>query len=147
MVADMTDRFERDLSQDSIAPQEVRRRIDRGRERLLAAPIVIVLCMTMEDMDRYTDERRSEAERTMAMQSVALAAGHILLGAHAIGLGACWLCAPLFAHEQVRSALDLPPSWEPQGAIVLGYPAEVPKASDRRPIDEVCLLMELEEVT
>ena len=48
---------------------------------------------------------RQAAERTMAVQSVALACQNLLLAAHAHGLGACWMCAPLFAPELVRDTL------------------------------------------
>jgi nitroreductase len=75
----------------------------------------------------------------MALQSCALAGGHLLLAAHASGLGACWMCAPLFAPDVVRQALALPNDWEPQAAIVLGYPAESGEARGRKPVDEVTL--------
>ena len=73
----------------------------------------------------------------MAEQSAALAGGHLLLAAHAEGLGACWLCAPLFASETVNRALDLPQSWEPRAFLAIGYPARSPLPSERRPLTEV----------
>jgi F420 biosynthesis protein FbiB-like protein len=91
----------------------------------------------MDDMDAYPDVRRQEAERTMAVQSVALAAGQVLLAAHAEGLGSCWMCAPLFAPGAVREALGLPDSWEPQGLVVLGYPAEPGRETSRRDLEDV----------
>ncbi|MEZ4580208.1 MAG: nitroreductase family protein [Caldilineaceae bacterium] len=42
---------------------------------------------------------------------------NLLLAAHAHGLGACWMCAPLFVPDLVRTVLDLPPAWEPQALI------------------------------
>ncbi len=70
----------------------------------------------------------------MAMQSASLAGGQLLLAAHAEGLGACWMCGPLFAPQAVRDALDLPADWEPQALIVLGWPAEQPAARARQAI-------------
>ena len=70
----------------------------------------------------------------MAVQSVALACQNLLLAAHDVGLGACWLCAPLFAPDLVRAALDLPAQWQPQAIITLGYPAES-KEKERVPVD------------
>ena len=67
---------------------------------------------------------RSQAERTMAVQSVAMTAQTLWLTAHAAGLGACWLCAPLFVPELVVATLNLPADWEPQGLLTLGWPAE-----------------------
>ncbi len=66
----------------------------------------------------------------MAVQSVALAAQNMLLMAHAEGLGACWMCAPLFCPDVVRAALALPADWEAQALLTLGYPAE---AADQGP--------------
>ncbi len=90
----------------------------------MGAATLIVVCLTMEDMDRYPDARRQEAEHAMAVQSVAMAGQNLLLAAHAEGLGGVWMCAPLFCPQTVRTVLDLPPDYEPQGVIALGYPAE-----------------------
>jgi nitroreductase len=93
--------------------------------------------MTMADMDRYADERRNRAERLMAVQGTAMAAQNLLLAAHAAGLGACSMCAPLFCPETVSAALALPPDWEPQTIVTLGYAAHQGKPFRRRPLDEV----------
>ena len=93
----------------------------------------------MEAMDVYPDERRKTPEYIMAVQSVSMAAQNLLLAAHAEGLGACWLCAPLFAKDEVREELNLPEGWDPQGLIILGYPADAGKERPRRPIEEVSL--------
>jgi nitroreductase len=69
----------------------------------------------------------------MAVQRVALACQNLLLAAHAHGLGACWMCAPLFAPALVQTTLDLPAHWQPQALLTLGYPAET-KTKDRAPL-------------
>ena len=66
--------------------------------------------------------------------SVALAGQNLLLAAHAEGLGACWLCAPLFCPDVVRDTLGLPEDWQPQAFISLGWPDEVPSKA-REPLD------------
>ena len=58
----------------------------------------------------------------MAIQSVAACGQNLLLAAHELGLGACWMCAPLFAPDVVREVLDLPGDWDAQALITLGYP-------------------------
>jgi nitroreductase len=87
----------------------------------------------MEEMDVYPDEQRNQAEWIMAVQSVALACQNLLLAAHYYGLGACWMCAPLFAPQLVRHVLQLSPTWQPQALITLGYPAEE-KSKERAPL-------------
>jgi coenzyme F420-0:L-glutamate ligase/coenzyme F420-1:gamma-L-glutamate ligase len=137
LVRAMSARFRSDLERDGLPESEVDRLVDRGRRRLLDPPVVILLCLTMEDMDPYPDARRQAAERTMATQGVALAGGHLLLAAHAAGLGGCWVCAPLFVPGIVQHELDLPGSWEAQGAIILGWPAERGRGRSRMNLDEV----------
>ncbi len=135
----MAARFRADLLADGLSPQAVERQVGRSQERLQEAPLAVVLCLSLKAMDVYPDARRREAERMMAVQSAALAGGHLLLAAHAAGLGACWICGPLFAPEAARTALDLPESWEPQAVIVLGYPAGEARPTERREPDEVTL--------
>jgi F420 biosynthesis protein FbiB-like protein len=129
-------RLRADLSRDGLAAKVIEREVGRSFDRLTAPPILILLCLTMEDMDRYPDPGRQRNEWLMAVQSAALAGGTLLLAAHDLGLGGCWMCAPLFAPQEALNALGLPPSWQPQGLIALGYPAESPSKS-RRPPEEV----------
>jgi coenzyme F420-0:L-glutamate ligase/coenzyme F420-1:gamma-L-glutamate ligase len=113
-----------DLAADGLPPDQIAAQAARRRARLTHAPILILLCMTMADMDDYPDDKRHHAEWMMATQSVALAGQNLLLAAHAEGLGACWLCAPLFCPDVVRDTLGLPQDWEPQAFISLGWPDE-----------------------
>jgi F420 biosynthesis protein FbiB-like protein len=139
MIQAMAKAFRGDLLADGLPAAEIEDRIRTAQERIAQAPVAIVLCLTMADMNVYPDPRRQAHERTMAIQSLALAGGHILLAAHAEGLGACWMGAPLFAPQAALEALSLPSDWEPQGLIALGIPAEQSKGTDRRPVDEVTL--------
>jgi len=88
-------------------------------------------------MDTYPDEKRSNAEYLMAVQSTAMAAQLLLLKAEDEGLGGCWMCAPLFCAETVKTALDLPASWQPQGLILLGWPAEPGRLRERKPLADI----------
>lgn len=129
--------FRRDLEMDDLDPEEIELRLERSRERLTSAPVVVVLCLDESDLQVYPDRRRQLAELTMAVQSVALAGENLLLAAHALGLGGVWMCAPLFAPEAVRRALDLPTMWQPQGMVLLGYPQGEPTQRKRKALDEL----------
>lgn len=133
--------FRRDRLADGLPPETVEVQVARSRARICEAPVVILLCLTMADMDPYRDENRQRAEYLMATQSVALAGGTILLAAHAEGLGGVWVCAPLFAPDTVRGALSLPIDWEPQGMLLLGYPAVIPAARERKSIEDVAFFV------
>jgi nitroreductase len=68
-----------------------------------------------------------------------MAGALLLLAAQAQGLGACWVCAPLFAPQVVRETLGLPEGWEAQGAVLLGYPAEEGEKKSRCSLEEVAV--------
>lgn len=133
----MAKEFELDLEADSLPPEEIKQKVARSRDRIITAPVIIILCVDMSDMDTYPDTRRKKAEYLMASQSAAGAGVQLLLAAHAEGLGSVWVCSPLFAQETVQSALGLPKSWEPQAMYFLGYPEEIPQVRERKPISEI----------
>lgn len=129
----MGDRLRHDLSTDGLPPETIEKDAGRSYTRITGAPLLVLVCLTMADMDIYSDERRQLNELTMAIQSTAMAGQNLLLAAHALGLGACWLCAPLFCADVVSRVLDLPGEWQPQGLITVGYPAEE-KEKTRHPL-------------
>ena len=130
----MGERFRADLRADGVPDDQADRQVKRSYQRISSAPVVVVACLSMTDMAHYPDARRQQAERIMAIQSAALAAQNLLLMAHAEGLGACWMCAPLFVPDVVREELSLPDDWEPQALLTLGYPAEQREAL-REPLE------------
>lgn len=136
LAAAMGERLRADRLADGDAADDIARDVERSRVRIVGAPVLITACCSLADMDRYPDARRAEAERTMAVQSTAMAVQNLLLLAHAEGLAGCWMCAPLFCPDTVRAALDLPADWQPQALITLGYPAAPGKKRERRPIAE-----------
>ncbi len=129
--------FQRDLQADGFSDDEIETQVKRSRQRIQEAPIDIVLCLDIQVGDDYPDARRQQAEYLMGVQSVAMAGENLLLAAHDEGLGGVWVCAPLFAQESVRKALELPTGWQPQGLLLLGYPAKIPQMRPRRPIAEI----------
>jgi coenzyme F420-0:L-glutamate ligase / coenzyme F420-1:gamma-L-glutamate ligase len=124
LAAAMGARLRRDLQADGVDEAIIAADTGRSYARITGASALIVVCLSMLDMDTYPDERRQRNEFLMAAQSTAMAGQNLLLAAYALGLGACWMCAPLFAPDVVRAALALPDDWQPQGMVTLGYPAE-----------------------
>jgi coenzyme F420-0:L-glutamate ligase / coenzyme F420-1:gamma-L-glutamate ligase len=129
----MAEQWRRDLGIDGADPAVIERRVAISRVRMTSAAALVVAAVSMEEMDSYPDDHRNTAEWTMAVQSVALACQNLLLAAHHYGLGACWMCAPLFVPELVRTVLQLPAAWHPQAVITVGYPAEA-KNKERAPL-------------
>ncbi len=135
----MGERLRRDRLADGDDVAAIDADVARSLARITGAPIVIVICADLADMDRYPDDRRSEAEYLMAVQSTAMAAQNLLLAAEDEGLGACVMCAPLFCPEVVEAALQLPPGWRPQMLVTLGAPAAPGKDRSRLSLEEVTL--------
>jgi F420 biosynthesis protein FbiB-like protein len=129
--------FARDLKNDKIPQDEIEKRITRSRERIISAPVVIILNLDMSEMDVYPDEKRNKAEYLMATQSAANAGTQLLLAAHAEGLGGVWVCSPLFVQETIRDILSLSNEWEPQAMFLIGHPETIPNARERKSIDEI----------
>ena len=132
----MGDRLRRDRLADGDAAAAIEQDVARSYARITGAPVVIVVALDMTDMDRYPDDRQ-RAEHTMAVQSTAMATQNLLLAAHAAGLGACWMCAPLFCPDVVSDSLSLPRGWEPQAIVTLGKAAGPGKPATRRSIEEI----------
>ena len=133
----MASDFERDLARDGIPSEKIQAQITRSKDRITSAPVAILLCLDMSEMDSYPDSKRSEAERIMAVQSAAAAGLQLLLAAHAEGLGGVWACWPLFAQETIRNTLDISETWEPQAMFFIGYPEEIPNAREKKNLNDI----------
>ncbi len=83
------------------------------------APVHIIICSEPEKAKRFYGIR---GERLYAVQNCAAAAQNMLLTAHSVGLGACWVGA--FDEEKLSSILGIPSYARPQAVIAVGYPAE-----------------------
>ncbi len=93
-----------------------------------AAPSLIAAALEQPGPDAA---RRGEAD---ALCSVAAALTQLLLAAHALGLGACWMTGPLVAEERLACALQVPDGWRISALVPVGYPAEAPEPPPRRPV-------------
>ena len=126
------------LEMDGQDAEVVQRRLEGSRRRLLDAPVLVLICLYLEDLDAYPDPARQESETTMAVQSLGAAAQNALLAAYDAGLDAGWMCAPLFAPERVVGALGLDPKIVPHALLTLGYAeGDPPKRRGRRPLDDL----------
>jgi F420 biosynthesis protein FbiB-like protein len=135
----MGDEWRRQLALDGQDAATVELRLQKSRERITGAPVVIVPCLYLEDLDRYPDDERQAAETTMAIQSLGCAVQNMLLTAYSLGLDAGWMCAPLFCPDTVRAALGLDETLIPHALIPLGYAARDPVRRPRRPLDELVI--------
>jgi coenzyme F420-0:L-glutamate ligase / coenzyme F420-1:gamma-L-glutamate ligase len=117
-------------------------RLEKSRERLMTAPLLVIPCLYLADLEVYPDPDRQVAERTMAIQSFGAAVQSLLLHLYAAGLDAGWMCAPLFCPEVVRDSLGLAQDLVPHALIPVGYAAKNPIRRPRRPLDELIVSWE-----
>ncbi len=104
-----------------------------GQDFVAQAPVVIVVCA---DPERSAQRYGHRGAELYCLQDTAAAIEHILLGAVALGLGACWVGA--FHEGEAAQALRLGPDLRPIALIPLGYPARPLRSpSPRRPLGEV----------
>jgi nitroreductase len=84
-------------------------------------------------------ERRRSHDRER--ENGALAAAHLLLAAHARGLGGVYLttrsATSTTLADEIRRLLDLPPDVEPEALVPIGFPAEAPRPKTLRPLGEM----------
>lgn len=133
----MGETWQKNLAMDGQAEEIVKIRLEKSRQRILKAPVLVLVCLYLEDLDRYPDEQRQNDETIMAIQSLGAAIQNMLLMAYDLGLDGGWMCAPLFCPEVVCQALDLDTRLIPHSLITLGYAAADPKRRERFPLGEL----------
>ena len=111
------------------------------------APITIAVCERLLPPDSRARLLRgigmSESEvrhrrPSSGLQSVAAATQNLLLAAHGLGYGACWMTAPNTAAVQLEELLQIEPTHKLRALVPIGRPAREPKASPpRKPMDEI----------
>jgi F420 biosynthesis protein FbiB-like protein len=129
--------WSKDLELNGVSQEKIKALTEFSIKIFSTAPIVIIACLTMENMQVYPDEKRRKFEYIMGIQSVAAAIENILLAASLEGLGACWFCAPLFCQSIVQETLGIPKHVEPQALITIGYPKSSPSQPPRKSLKEI----------
>ena len=100
-----------------------------NREWFVQAPIVICAVATpTKGWTRYDGANYTQVD-------VAIALDHLILSATELGLGTCWIAA--FNPDEARKLLKLPPKVDPLLFTPLGYPNDLPKEKDRKPLSEL----------
>lgn len=138
----MADTWARQLALDGEAPERIAQRVAGSQRRLREAPVLLLFCLFLGDLDRYPDSERQAAEEIMAIQSLGAAVQNALLMSYRLGLDTGWMCAPLFCPATVRQVLGLPEELIPHALVTLGYAAADPQRRPRRPLAELIVRWE-----
>ncbi len=114
--------------------------------RFEEAPVVVVplyrpLAVLSNLVDRAIQDEARATIRMMEEQSgiigTSLALQNFLLMAHAEGLGASGMTGPLVAEPALRALLEIPDGWRIVALVPVGYPAEEPAPTERKPVDKM----------
>jgi nitroreductase len=89
------------------------------------APVLIALC----------GHAKNRSQRQFLHEDIGLAGSQIMLQARALGLGTCWLGG--IDRDAMARVLKLPEGLEVIGLLTLGFPAEDPPPTPRKPLSEI----------
>jgi len=114
------------------------------------APAVIAVFMESYDASSnqllarmgYSVDEIARLRPNPGLQSVAAAIEHMLLAAHALGYGSCWMTGPLVAQEAYGKLLGFGSEKYIAALLPVGVPAEKPQARQRKPLDEITRRMD-----
>lgn len=101
-----------------------------GRPWFTQAPIVI--CIVGIPAEGWV---RAEDEKNYYEVDVAIAMDHLILAAHNLGLGTCWIGA--FNPEAAYEVLGLPEDVVPVAFTPLGYPDKEPREKIRKSLKDL----------
>jgi nitroreductase len=64
-----------------------------------------------------------------------LCAENMMLAAHALGIGSCWIGSTDVAYDnkELMAGFRIPEGYSPVGTIAFGYPAEFPESDEKHP--------------
>jgi nitroreductase len=96
------------------------------------APVHIIVLADPRVAERYYGAR---GDRLYSVQNCAAAIENMLLMAHNVGLGACWVGA--LDENMVGRTIKIPEGVRPQAIITLGYPGEKVKEPAKYPLENV----------
>ncbi len=104
----------------------------RGQDYIAQAPIVLVFCANPA---RSTPRFGSRGETLYCVQDATIACAYAQLAATALGLATVWIGS--FDEAAVRQAIGVGDDLRPIVILPIGYAAETPDKSVRRPVADL----------
>ncbi|MFX1345158.1 MAG: coenzyme F420-0:L-glutamate ligase [Promethearchaeota archaeon] len=133
----MTQKLRNDLTNDGKSEDFIENKLNKTRINFLDAPILVLLCLDIMELEKYPDKERLENEFILGVQSISSSATYLLLAFEIKKLAACWYCAPLFAKNIIKKTLNLPESYVPMAFFTVGYPLKSVRAPPRKKLQEI----------
>ncbi|MCK8825818.1 nitroreductase family protein [Fuchsiella alkaliacetigena] len=101
---------------------------------LSSAPVAIIVCADYEN----SEQRRADNDYSVkyfCIQDTAAAIQNMLLAAHGLGLGSCWIGE--YDEKQLCELFNISDPYFPVAIISLGFTDSQPSTPKRKPLDEV----------
>lgn len=99
-----------------------------GKQFVADAPVIIVACATESKYVMSCGQLAGTVDTSIALS-------FLILQAHELGLGTCWLGA--FNESEVKEILGIPSHVRVIAMTPLGYPAQWPEAKPRKSLEEI----------
>ncbi len=71
------------------------------------------------------------------IQTISAMIQNILLAAHMMGYGTCWMVAPNIARHEIENLLDIRPPWSISAVVALGRAAKAPGRRKLKSLDDI----------
>ena len=114
------------------AERDALRRLAGDQAFIAEAPVALLFCA---DPARSGSKYGERGERLYALQDATIAAASAQLAVVAAGMASTWV--GYFDGAEVARLMELEAGLEPVAILSVGYPAELPEPTPRRPLDEV----------
>jgi nitroreductase len=109
----------------------------------LNAPLLVTFCADFNRFNLWCEQRQAvpgyanfQSFMTAALDAT-IAAQTFCIAAEAKGLGICYLGTTTYNPDKIIEVLNLPRFVVPITTIALGYPAQIPEACERLPLEAV----------
>lgn len=109
----------------------------------IQAPVVLTFCADINRFTKWCEQRNAEPGYdnflwfTNAVIDAMLVAQNCSIAAEDKGLGVCYLGTTTYTADKIIDILELPKGVIPITTVVVGYPDENPKLTDRLPLEGV----------
>lgn len=137
LIENMNEKLKHDLRKDGKPEEFIAQKIKKTKSNFLKAPILILLCLDMSELEKYPDEERKQNELILGIQSISSSATYLLLALEIKKLAGCWYCAPLFAKDIIKETLLLPESYIPMAFFTVGYPLKAVHPPPRKNLQDI----------